>query len=170
MGPSCSLCSSAYAVKQKPFWSTSPKCALHHKRPGPPTLVLQPQMLRESPEKGEGCERRGVGSPAAAPSLSLQFGFAQLRLFPVFLTCAHWRVRSFSPLSPRGKGTREGEQREEAGAPMPRRALPQWRSGCTGPAHPATPLLFSLLSSGRRLAGGGAAHTPAGAPGCCAPA
>lgn len=60
--------------------------------------------------------------------------------------CAHWRVRSFSPLSPGGKGTLEGEQREEAGAPMPRGALPQWRSGCAGPAHPATlSLLLSAL-------------------------
>ncbi|XP_060226505.1 uncharacterized protein LOC132648570 [Meriones unguiculatus] len=100
-------------------------------------------MLRESTKKGEGCE--GRGSLAAAPSLSLHFGFPQLRLFPVFL-----RVRTgeeLQPALPRGgeRGTKEAEQSEEAGAPMPRGALPRRRPGCAGPAHPAT--LSPLLSA-----------------------
>lgn len=67
-------------------------------------------MLRGSTEKGEGYKRRGF--LAAAPSLSLQFRLAQLRLFLVFPTCAHWRVRSFSPLSPGEKG---GPRKESGG-------------------------------------------------------
>lgn len=109
-------------------------------------------MLRGSTEKGEGYKRRGFLAAAPPPPLSLQFRLAQLRLFLVFPTCAHWRVRSFSPLSPGGKrGTTEGERRKGGR---------QGRRCPTGPSHggargaqgprilPPSPLLSSPLFSG----------------------
>lgn len=89
---------------------------------------------------------REEGFPGSCPLAFFAVRLCTVAVVSSLPTCAHWRVRSFSPLSPGGKGTLEGEQREEAGAPMPRGALPQWRSGCAGPAHPATlSLLLSAL-------------------------
>jgi hypothetical protein len=64
-----------------------------------------------------------------------------------------------NPALPRGK-RKKRERREGRGRPITRRALPRLHSGRAGPAHPE-PRPPSL---GRRLAGGGAAHTLRGRP------
>lgn len=111
-------------------------------------------MLRESSEKGEGCERRGGGVPGSWPLAFFAVRVCTVAVVPSLPTCAHWRVRSFSPLSPGGKGTREGEQREEgrgARAPPgpPTVALRVRRARAS--RHPS-PLFSALLRAppGRR--------------------
>lgn len=148
LGSTRLLCSGANAVGQKPFWSTSPKCALHHKRPRPSHSRPSAPNAAWKHREGRGVQEEGVPG-SCPPSLSLQFRLAQLRLFLVFPTCAHWRVRSFSPLSPGGKrGTTEGERRKggRQGRRCPTGPSHEGARGAQGPRiPPPSPLLSALL-------------------------